>query len=490
VTIDGTLTVKGGDGEGAVAINSANVPTAGGVSNAGGGRGGAGSTNTTDSTAQGETGYGPRDVVGAGGEGGNISCGPIQAGFIGAGGGGGSFATQGDADFYAFGTEDIVLGIGGKGNGSQGEVEGGRVGPLVFTDENPNNNFWGRQVDSSGSVEIGELAAPRGGNGGGAGGDRTSAASCFAGPASYFNDERGGGGGAGGGVLIIKALGKIEVTSTGRISADGGHGGGGEPNASNKEAGGGGGGSGGMVILMSASKIEIWQHANQWKSPTFDSRFAITADGGIGASAPVRTEKYDPANSGEDNRGGFGGMGVVQLMAPPGTDADGTGNVQDDNIEMLNSVGNPYTGTPKTDWLYQGDIRPRPYVMPVPFSRFSQVRTRWVSTGATIRRQVTNTASGRSSDPGSGRTRPRVSLCGHPDQRQRRRLRGHGPDHGHLLAAGDHARGQRRDRAAFRPALGDRVPRPAGLRSGPRPGAPADRRQLRQLPRVSPRRGG
>jgi hypothetical protein len=333
-------------------------------------------------------------VVGAGGEGGNISCGPIQAGFIGAGGGGGSFATQGDADFYAFGTEDIVLGIGGKGNGSQGEVEGGRVGPLVFTDENPNNNFWGRQVDSSGSVEIGELAAPRGGNGGGAGGDRTSAASCFAGPASYFNDERGGGGGAGGGVLIIKALGKIEVTSTGRISADGGHGGGGEPNASNKEAGGGGGGSGGMVILMSASKIEIWQHANQWKSPTFDSRFAITADGGIGASAPVRTEKYDPANSGEDNRGGFGGMGVVQLMAPPGTDADGTGNVQDDNIEMLNSVGNPYTGTPKTDWLYQGDIRPRPYVMPVPFSRFSQVRTRWVSTGATIRRQVTNTGPG------------------------------------------------------------------------------------------------
>ena len=394
VEIEGTLSVDGGDGEGAIAINSANIPTKGGVGNAGGGNGGRASLNTTDSTAQGETGEGPGGEAGVGGEGGNIACGPIQAGFVGAGGGGGSFASQGDDDFYTFQNDNIVKGIGGKGTGSQGDVLGGKPGAVVFSDENPNNNFWGRQVDKDGNVYIGELGAARGGNGGGGGGDRTSAASCFAGPASYFNDERGGGGGAGGGILIIKALGKIEVGQTGLISANGGNGGGGEPNASNQQAGGGGGGSGGMVILMSATAIELWQHGDVWKSPTRDARFAVTADGGIGLSSPVRTEKYVPTNPGQGNRGGFGGMGVVQLMVPPGTDADGTGDIQDDNILIVDKVGKPITGAPKTEWLYEGDVRPRPYVMPVPYSRFSQVRTRWIATGDTVRRQVTSTGPG------------------------------------------------------------------------------------------------
>ncbi len=394
VKIEGTLSVDGGDGEGAVAINSANMPSKGGVGNAGGGNGGRASQNTSDSTAQGETGEGPGNEVGAGGEGGSISCGPIQAGYVGSGGGGGAFATQGDTDFYSFSSDPIVAGNGGKGLGNKGDVRGGKPGSLVFSDDNPNNNFWGRQVTKDGKVYHGELKAPRGGNAGGGGGDRTSAASCFAGPASFFNDERGGGGGAGGGVLIIKSLGKIEVTQTGLISSNGGNGGGGEPNASNLQAGGGGGGSGGMVILMSATSIELWQHGDPWKAPARDSRFAVTADGGIGLSNPVRTEKYVSSNPGEKNRGGFGGMGVVQFMVPPGSDADGTGNVQDDNIHIIDKVGKPISGAQKTEWIYQGDVRPRPIVMPVPYSRFSQVRTRWIATGATLRRQVTNTGPG------------------------------------------------------------------------------------------------
>ena len=96
--------------------------------------------------------------------------------------------------------------------------------------------------------------------------------------------------------------------------------------------------------------IDIWQHGETYARATRTNKgyeFAISADGGVGlldtygtrATASVRS-KYPPTSSANMNgqpSGGFGGLGIIQLMAPPGdgTNADETNTLLDDNINIL-----------------------------------------------------------------------------------------------------------------------------------------------------------
>jgi hypothetical protein len=290
---------------------------------------------------------------------------------------------------------------------------------------------------------------PVGGGGGGGGGDSAHNNSCSPTDSSFINDYSGGGGGGGGGVLIVKALGTITVTSTGKIIADGGHGGGGEQAGSCNQGGGGGAGSGGMVVLMSATKIVLHAHGNPINKRYLygadsagllgsDYDFVLSADGGVCLTGdfaqPLITDKY-PA-SGQTMTGGItydqrplgalGGMGLVQLMVPPGNDGEtlgstvvGTGTRLDDAIEFMLRDGvspdarlatpaekkallawrgfanpnNPNTrvddyGAPLAIGNNEGDIRPSPILMPVPFNAQSRLRSKWLDTGASKRRQL------------------------------------------------------------------------------------------------------
>lgn len=407
VRIDGTLSVNGGDGTFANTFGSANIPRAGGVGVCTGGGGGRASQGTTASTQQAEPGLGPLNRPGGGGTGGRLACGVNRNNGFGSGGGGGSHATFGDPDFFP--QDPRADGHGGDGTSPSGTVPGGRRGPKIFTDKDDANDFWGRGIDANGNPIRGELASPIGGAGGGGGGDRTfgtTSAPCQGQP--FFNDFQGGGGGAGAGVIVIQALGPIIVGPSGRISADGGNGAGGYFLGNSSHAGGGGAGAGGMVVLMSATGIDVHMHGGRWKEG--DTNFSITADGGFSRSTG-RPTKYSNGFLGP-NVGGFGGMGLVQLMTPPGRDRDRTGTVQDDNVRVLNASGEPVDGVTKTNTLFGGDLRPDPKLLPTPFSRFSQAQTRWISTGATVRRSVPSIPAGARSLLQPAKPGPEYSFAG------------------------------------------------------------------------------
>ncbi len=424
-TVDGVLSVDGGDGESAVAVGAAGFPTAGGRGNCGGGDGGRGSPTTTGRSFAGETGYGPGQVVGGGGGGGlsstAASCGRAS------GGAGGSFASKGDPWFpvkaagnrFAQVTGDGGWGCTGVSGAPSRTLPPGRAGALGFADPLGDNDFWGAGIDLHGHRRIdGELAAPRGGAGGGGGGD-------YGPTTSWQNDHRGGGGGGGGGVLIVKVLGRLQIGASGRVTANGGHGGGGEDGGGNTRGGGGGGGAGGMVVLMAGGGIRIEVHGETYANGDYD--FVVSADGGVGVQSAFGgvswSDKYPPPASPtawDDNpAGGFGGLGVIQLMAPAGDDSvDGTGTALDDGIEILRA-GVPLTGVEKQRYLAwrgfpnasgvwvddngtptynnasstpgypawarsaddEGDFRPGPVLLPVPFGHKTRLRSKWIDAG-------------------------------------------------------------------------------------------------------------
>ncbi|MCB9877400.1 MAG: hypothetical protein H6835_07340 [Planctomycetes bacterium] len=448
--VSGTLSVRGGDGVRVLTSGTADSPKAGGAGACGGGDGGDGSPSSTQRDIAGGTGNGPLQVANRGGVGGTLSC---TAGCNrGSGGGGGSLATQGDPNYklttIAPGTappnNDNVFpifpqqtGIGGQGCvGLAGTVtrvlEGGTPGPTVFTDARNDNNFWGVGVRYDTNLRItGELSVPIGGGGGGGGGDLSYNSDCSTAAPNFETDKAGGGGGGGGGVLIVKALGPIIVNDTGHVVADGGSGGGGEPSASSGQGGGGGGGAGGMVVLMSATRIDLYAHGTgsnvRYAAPENNYDFCISADGGVcvtGATPPIIAGKYPSSGQGTIPSsvattydsvplGGYGGMGIVQLMAPPGDNSDLTNTVLDDNIRVFEGAGEQ-TGTRKRDILAwrgfpngfgqgvddsgtiinptnaanEGDIRPAPVLLPTPFASKSRLRSRWIDTGATARRYL------------------------------------------------------------------------------------------------------
>jgi len=447
--VSGTLSVKGGDGTRVNTSGNANVAKDGGVGSCGGGDGGDGSPSTLLRDLAGGTGNGPLNVSGLGGGGGILSC---QAGCgRGAGGGGGSLATQGDPNFKQKVQPAGTVPIGGgnpaplnpfpmfqqqSGTGGNGCVgltgratrglEGAVPGPTIFVDSRTDNDYWGVGLRLDTNLRIaGELAAPVGGGGGGGGGDLSYNNDCSDDDPTFENDSSGGGGGGGGGVLIVKALGPIVVQESGRINADGGSGGGGEPSSSSTQGGGGGGGAGGMVILMSAESIDIHVPGNTYANNDYD--FSISADGGVtvtGAQPPIVTGKYPASGTtiGTNWRetydsaplGGFGGMGIVQLMVPPGdaaTSTDNTNTILDDNINVF-SAGAQLVGSLKESRLAwrgfpnafgqgvddggnvisigdsEGDIRPAPILLPTSFAKRSRVRSKWIDTGATARRPL------------------------------------------------------------------------------------------------------
>ncbi|MEZ6038356.1 MAG: hypothetical protein R3F29_12810, partial [Planctomycetota bacterium] len=251
------------------------------------------------------------------------------------------------------------------------------------------------------------------------------------------NDFSGGGGGAGGGVLIVQALEEIRITATGTITAEGGDGGGGEQAGNCGNAGGGGGGAGGMIVLMSAKAIEIEAHGNSAQNrylfgspvdPQFaggDFHYAVSADGGVGLVGTfgtgtniygkyrsTGTTMWTAADYDSNPAGGVGGLGLVQLMAPPGdANDDGTNTVLDDNIHFfLPGSSQRVTGLAKQQLLgwrgfadaaggrydddgdpvsaVDGDIRPAPVLLPSTIQPRSRVRSRWIDTGRSLRREL------------------------------------------------------------------------------------------------------
>ena len=444
--VAGTLSVRGGDGRAVNSSGNANVAKPGGFGACGGGDGGDGSPSTVARDLAGGTGNGPQQVSGLGGGGGTMSC---TAGCgRGAGGGGGSLATQGDPNYKQkiapagtlggaspnpFAVFQQQTGTGGNGClGAAGTVtrnlEGAVAGPTVFVDARTDNDYWGVGVRFDTNLRIsGELALPIGGGGGGGGGDLSYNGDCGVDDPNFENDSSGGGGGGGGGVLIVKALGPIIIRESGTITADGGSGGGGEPSSSSAAGGGGGGGAGGMVVLMSADSIEINARGGTYTQNDYD--FSISADGGVcvtGTQPPVVQGKYPASGTNitasfrdvydSAPLGGFGGMGIVQLMAPPGdpaTSIDGTNTILDDNIRVIlngalapavqkqqilawrgfpDALGNGVDDTGATINIgdNEGDIRPSPILLPTAFASKSRLRSKWIDTGATARRDVGN----------------------------------------------------------------------------------------------------
>ncbi len=394
VEVRGVLSVDGGNGDRVDTLASANFSTPGGIGVCQGGKGGQGSPVTVTSSKKGDDGFGPNNTPSGGGKGGHSAYGGSTSTCYGAGGGGGSYTTKGDPKYLASSFTQMT-GKGGDGGlydavlGPNSTPKGGEPGPVVWTDKDPDNNFYGRDVrtiNGRDTIVIGELKAPLGGQGGGGGGDRIPASTV---PNPGFPaDNKGGGGGAGGGVLIIKAIGPIIVTKTGRITANGGNGGGGEAAGSCNQGGGGAGGAGGTVILMSAQKIQIEAKDS---ASIQNGLFPVSADGGVGTTGTYGggggfSSKYPRRNIGRPNRGGFGGMGLVELFAP----------------DPVNNIVIP-----------QGQIRPEPIRLPSTFGFLSRARSKWIFTGATVR-QTKNSSWPRYLDPAlaAGKRGPEYRFAG------------------------------------------------------------------------------
>ena len=404
--VDGELSVNGDDGDQVWTLNTANFAVRGGRGGAAGGNGGQGTPSGLQRDLHGQDGWGPFAMPNVGGAGGSLAC---TAGVLrGSGGGGGAFATEGDP-FYltlagvgtAFQQQRGRGGQGGLGASGTRPLPGGRAGLRPFVDGRDDNDFFGTAVDVFTRQPIrGELTSLMGGQGGGGGGDLSHNVNCSTADPTFANDGSGGGGGGGGGCLVIAAQGPIVVGPTGRVTANGGNGGGGEQAGSCNEGGGGGAGSGGMLILASATAIGLFTKGETYTN--FDYDFVLSADGGVCTTGtfaqPVITRKYP--NNGQNNSpnfgtnydsaplGGFGGMGVIQLIAPFGNNADGTNTHLDDNIlltrnglllsgaekqRFLGWRGLPNAqgvrlddfGVPLPNGRTDGDIRPAPILLPL-----------------------------------------------------------------------------------------------------------------------------
>jgi hypothetical protein len=316
VDIQGTILLRGG-----IAADIMHLPInlfeAGGSGNAGGGAGGNGSPALSQSSARGESGYGPFGNPNAGGAGGESSV-STSSGRAG-GGGGGAFAVDVPRRVSATALnpacpEQFIIGLDAE-NGSNGQAgitgalsgiappQGGLKGPRPFKNLNPADpvlaaldddagtptqalfridDFWGVMSVGTNLVR-GELLRPWAGAGGGGGGD-VIASTTF--PTTPFNpaaDKRGAGGGGGGGALTIFCLGTIRFGAVGRIDASGGAGMGGQNTSGiNRIAGGSGGGSGGHVILQAGGDIDFTACVPGSSNTNYVTGAGIFARGGQG----------------------------------------------------------------------------------------------------------------------------------------------------------------------------------------------------------------
>lgn len=374
VRIDGTLDASGVSSPGVVTLNTTSIPELGAPGVAGGGMGGTGSPLTTQSSPQGDNGFGAFDspnLGGGGGETGWTNVNQLLASRRGAGGGGGALGANqaqtgapslGDWNQSFIGL-DVESGFANKEPEAQGALTGlagpfgGRAGNQPFQDGDPANDFYGVALDPLGIATLGELAEPWAGGGGGGGGDASFVSGGGTFPNDPFNpqgDEKGGSGGGGGGSVTILAVGDILFGSYGRILARGGSGGGGENTSFlNRVGGAGGGGSGGHVILQTLGVIDMRQSVGASTSAGSLGTMlgGILATGGQGGAGKNdqggatldQTGKVDtlpvfdacpPTLSGSsyptsgpnackghvDGAGGDGGPGIVQLHTRSGLD--------------------------------------------------------------------------------------------------------------------------------------------------------------------------
>lgn len=350
VLIEGTIDVSGLMGGYDITFDSGFVPVPGGLGGPGSGRGGMGQPPVPPdfqaftqlySPAFGENGWGPRNDQLIGGKGGQTGAfydfkknqgvpykgAAAHAKSRGAGGGGGSMLWQG------------MPGQPGKGNhvpdelGRKVEADmplGGLGGNLVFTDGDPDNNFFG---------PLGEIKELHGGQGGGGAGSRWDSLNpncvkqTWVGYPNCMWDGKGGGGGGAGGAVAIHAMGRIQITKTGEILACGGPGGGGEQVGASNFGGAGGGGSGGVVILHSGEKIILEESNtpypnNGYKKPWICGAIIDVSGGRMGdakeKTSTTYSTNFNPCpNSGlpssgyctlTNGDGGQGGYGIIQLM--------------------------------------------------------------------------------------------------------------------------------------------------------------------------------
>lgn len=185
-----------------------------------------------------------------------------------------------------------------------------------------------------------------------------------------------------------------------------------------------------MIVLMAGRRIQIHKHGGPYAAPTNNYNFAISADGGVGrmmnngSNSGVINSKYNPPpHSGNVGRlmnarpsGAFGGLGIIQLMAPPGPNPgedDQTNTILDDSIDIIdpttmvklegaqkmrflawrgikdsNGIPRDDAGAEVTIGKDEGDMRPSPMLMPAPYGTRSRIRSRWIDLGAADRRMT------------------------------------------------------------------------------------------------------
>ncbi len=159
VTIEGEISIRGGNNDGVGTLDTTFQPEAGAAGNAGGGKGGTASYLTAGSTPRGGSGYGAFHAAGGGGEGGETSYSSSLDKDLrrGAGGGGGGFAPDVFYDhdndpmtpdrhcqtLIGMDGEDGFAGAaGGLGAISQAiRAQGGHLGPTPFKDDNEDNKY-------------------------------------------------------------------------------------------------------------------------------------------------------------------------------------------------------------------------------------------------------------------------------------------------------------------------------------------------------------
>ena len=362
VRIDGLLFADGGSTPGVTTLNTTNIPEPGAPGRAGGGGGGTGSYLTSASTPRGGAGFGAFQVAGRGGEGGETSYSVLGLDARrGAGGGGGRFAP--DVRYRWNGLEvfcqaligfDAEPGFPGGANGLGAEsqnarAEGGAIAPSVFTDGDPSNDFVGALTTSAGTL-LGELNGLSAGAGGGAGGDATSSSTFPLTPFNPSGDEKGSGGGGGGGAIAVVALGQITIGASGRICADGGHGGAGENTFLFDRVGGGsGGGAGGMILLESAVAVQVDAIAAQGTGFNQALPFYTDNPGNLRHPARPISALGGQGGAGKDDRCGANALGArdwkvdaIPIAAFEGrTDVPPLGETPGNNAFLQCNIGSP-----------------------------------------------------------------------------------------------------------------------------------------------------
>jgi hypothetical protein len=198
------------------------------------------------------------------GDGGAGRCGGANGGAGGDGGVGGFSGTTGSSSI-----DPAVLGGQGgnfvNNNGVGGGGGGGWNNTTIAAQDGPNASASGGLHGSSDSDST--FSLPFGAAGGGGGGGTLNGA--------------GGGGGGGGGVVLIRAVGAVNIGSapssaTGFVLVNGGNGGNGAV-----DAGPGGGGGGGSVLIYSGSTI------NLYNTNVSGASEAVRGAGGSNGSAAV-----------------------------------------------------------------------------------------------------------------------------------------------------------------------------------------------------------